>query len=77
MLKKINLCLEEPRTDIDTASLLSLSSASSSSSSSSNPRHSPLQQRLNGSLRNDPLITAAMEDFRRFRRSPSQNTSLA
>ncbi|CAF0996090.1 unnamed protein product [Rotaria magnacalcarata] len=62
----------EHRTDIDTASLLS----SSSSSLSSNPRHSPLQRRLNVSLRNDPLITAAMEDFRRFRRSPSQNTSL-
>ncbi|CAF3362352.1 unnamed protein product [Rotaria socialis] len=63
---------KQHRTDIDTASLLS----SSSSSSSSDPRHSPLQQRLNGSLRSDPLITAAMEDFRRLRRSPSQNTSL-
>jgi hypothetical protein len=42
------------------------------SSSSSNHSHSSLQQRLNGSLRNDPLIIAAMENFRQFRRTSSQ-----
>lgn len=46
-------------------------SSSSSSSSLS------IQQRLNGSLRNDPLITAAMEDYRQLRRSNSQTISLA
>jgi hypothetical protein len=48
------------------------SDAQSSSSSSSSHSHSSLQQRLNGSLRNDPLITAAMENFRQFRRTFSQ-----
>lgn len=47
----------------------------SSSSSSSNSRLS-LQRLLNGSLRNDPLIAAAMEDYRHLRRSSSQITSL-
>jgi hypothetical protein len=48
----------------------------SSSSSSSNHSRSSLQRRLNGSLRNDPLIIAAMEDYRQLRRSSSQTTSL-
>ena len=52
-------------------------SSSSSSSSSSDHRSLSLQQRLNGSLRNDPLIIAAMEDYRQLRRSNSQTTSLA
>ncbi|CAF4203958.1 unnamed protein product, partial [Adineta steineri] len=38
-------------------------------STSSSRSRSSFQQRLNGSLRNDPLISAAMEDFREFRRS--------
>ncbi|CAF1007236.1 unnamed protein product [Rotaria sordida] len=63
--RKININ-EETRIDLDTES-------SSSSSSSS---YSSLQQRLNGSLRNDPLISAAMEDFQQLRRSSSQNTSM-
>ena len=52
------------------------SDTQSSSSSWSNYSHSSLQQRLNGSLRNDPLIIAAMEDYRQLRRSSSQTTSL-
>jgi len=52
------------------------SDAQSSSSSSSNHSHSSLQQRLNGSLRNDPLIIAAMEDYRQLRGSSNQTTPL-
>jgi hypothetical protein len=44
---------------------------SSSSSSSSNHSRLSLQRRLNGSLRNDPLIIAAMEDYRQLHRSTS------
>ncbi|UJR15987.1 hypothetical protein I4U23_002906 [Adineta vaga] len=36
---------------------------------------SSIQQRLNGSLLNDPLISAAIDDFRQYRRSSSQNLS--
>ncbi|CAF0951593.1 unnamed protein product [Adineta ricciae] len=36
---------------------------------------SSLQQRINGALRNDPLISAAMEELRHYRRSSSQNLS--
>jgi hypothetical protein len=43
----------------------------SSSSSSSNHSRLSLQRRLNGSLRNDPLIIAAMEDYRQLHRSTS------
>jgi hypothetical protein len=48
----------------------------SSSSSSSCSSRSSLQQRFNGSLRNDPLIISAMKDFRQLRRTPSHNSSL-
>ncbi|CAF1331922.1 unnamed protein product, partial [Adineta ricciae] len=47
------------------------------SPSSSNSSHSSLQKRLNGSLRNDPLLSAAMDDFRQLRHTPSQPTSTA
>ncbi|CAF2753853.1 unnamed protein product [Rotaria sp. Silwood2] len=57
---------EEIRMDIDTESSSLLSTSS----------YSSLQQRLNGSLRNDPLIIAAMEDFRQLRRTSSQNISI-
>jgi len=50
--------------------------SSSSSSSSSNHSRLSLQRRLNGSLRNDPLITAAMEDYRQLHRSSNQTTSI-
>lgn len=60
--------IEENRADLDTESL--------SSTASSNTSYSSLQQRLNGSLRNDPLITAAMQDFQEHVRSSStQNLS--
>ncbi len=76
MVRKTNLVLEKDdlfiirylegtHIDSDTQSL------------SSNHSHSSLQQRLNGSLRNDPLISAAMEDYRELQRSSSQTTSLA
>ncbi|CAF0845031.1 unnamed protein product [Rotaria sp. Silwood1] len=66
---------EKPRMNLDTES--SSSSSSSSSLSSSSNSYSSLQQRLNGSLRNDPLIIDAMEDFRQLRRLSSQNTSIS
>ena len=44
-------------------------SLSNSSISSSSSVSSTLQQRLNGSLRHDPLISAAMEDFRDHQRN--------
>ncbi|CAF3782837.1 unnamed protein product [Adineta steineri] len=47
-----------------------------SSSSSNSSSHSSLQKRLNGSLRNDPLLTAAMEDFRQLRQTSSRQTSI-
>ena len=47
-----------------------------SSPSSTVSSHSSFQKRLNGSLRNDPLLTAAMEDFRQYRRTSSQSTSV-
>lgn len=47
-----------------------------SSPSSTNSSHSSLQKRLNGSLRHDPLLTAAMEDFRQLQRASSQSTLL-
>jgi hypothetical protein len=50
-------------------------SSSSCSSSCSNSRSS-FQERLNGSLRNDPLLISAMEDFRQLHRTSSQSTSL-
>ena len=49
---------------------------SDTQSSSSNYSLSSLQQRLNGSLRNDPLISAAIEDYRELQRSSSQTTTL-
>lgn len=47
-----------------------------SSSSSTCSSHSSLQKILNGTLRHDPLLTAAMEDFRQLRRTSSQSTPL-
>ncbi|CAF4379839.1 unnamed protein product, partial [Adineta steineri] len=47
-----------------------------SSSSSNSSSHASLQKRLNGSLRNDPLLTAAMEDFRQLRQTSSRQTSI-
>ncbi len=52
---------------------MNLNNQSSPSSTSS---HSSFQKRLNGSLRNDPLLNAAMENFQEFRRASSQSTSL-
>ncbi|CAF1146262.1 unnamed protein product [Rotaria sordida] len=56
--------------------LLSSSSSSSSSSLSTCSSHSSLQKILNGSLRHDPLLNAAMEDFRQLRQTSSRSTSL-
>jgi hypothetical protein len=47
-----------------------------SSPSSTTSSQSSFQKRLNGSLRNDPLLSAAMEDFRQLRRISSPRTSL-
>jgi len=52
------------------------STKQSSPSSSNSSSHSSLQKRLNGSLRNDPLLSAAMEDFQQLRQTSSQRTSL-
>ena len=52
------------------------SPSSSSSSSSFNSSLSSAQRRLNGSLRSDPLLSAAMEEFRRFRRPSSPSTTI-
>lgn len=43
------------------------------SSVSSNTSASSVQQRINSSLRNDPCITAAMEEFRQHRRNSDHN----
>ncbi|CAF3480534.1 unnamed protein product [Rotaria sp. Silwood1] len=51
-------------------------SSSSSSSLSTCSSHSSLQKILNGSLRHDPLLNAAMEDFRQLRQTSSRSTSL-
>ena len=55
---------------------IGITSSKQSSPSSSNSSHSSLQKRLNGSLRNDPLLSAAMEDFQQLRQTSSQRTSL-
>ena len=47
-----------------------------SSPSSTASSQSSFQKRLNGSLRNDPLLIAAMEDFRQLRRTSSRSTSI-
>jgi hypothetical protein len=47
-----------------------------SSPSSTTSSHSSFQKRLNGSLRDDPLLIAAMEDFRQLRRTSSRSTTL-
>ncbi len=47
-----------------------------SSPSSTASSHSSFQKRLNGSLRNDPFLSAAMEDFRQLRRTSSPSKSL-
>ena len=47
-----------------------------SSPSSTASSQSSFQKRLNGSLRNDPLLIAAMEDFRELRRTSSRSTSV-
>ena len=52
------------------------SRSSSSSSSSSAASHVSFQERFNGSLRTDPLLAAAMEDFQELRRTSSRSTSL-
>lgn len=44
--------------------------------SSTASSQSSFQKRLNGSLRNDPLLIAAMEDFRELRRTSSRSTSV-
>ncbi|CAF5153481.1 unnamed protein product, partial [Rotaria socialis] len=54
----------------------SSSSSSSSSSPSTSSSHSSFQKLLNGTLRHDPLLTAAMEDFRQLHRTSSQSTPL-
>jgi len=47
------------------------------STSSSNDSHLAFQRRINGSLRKDPLISAAMEEYRQHRRrSLSQTPSM-
>lgn len=53
-----------------------LSSKKGSSPSSTASSQSSFQKRLNGSLRNDPLLIAAMEDFRELRRTSSRSTSV-
>lgn len=52
----------------------SLKKASPSSSTTSS--QSSFQKRFNGSLRNDPLLIAAMEDFRELRQTSSRSTSV-
>ncbi len=47
-----------------------------SSPSSTTSSHSSFQKRLNGSLRHDPLLNAAMEDFRQLHRTSSPSTTL-
>ncbi|CAF3959957.1 unnamed protein product [Rotaria magnacalcarata] len=49
---------------------------SSSTSPSTNSSHSSFQKLLNGTLLHDPLLTAAMEDFRQLHRTSSQSTPL-
>jgi hypothetical protein len=53
-----------------------MNSTKQSSSSSTISSQSSFQKRVNGSLRNDPLLIAAMEDFRQLHRASSQSTSL-
>jgi hypothetical protein len=53
-----------------------MNSTKQSSSSSTASSQSSFQKRVNGSLRNDPLLIAAMEDFRQLHRASSQSTSL-
>ena len=53
-----------------------INSSQQSSSSSTTSSQSSFQKRLNGSLRQDPLLIAAMEDFRQLHRGSSQSTTL-
>jgi hypothetical protein len=53
-----------------------INSSKQSSPSSTTSSHSSFQKRLNGSLRNDPLLSAAMEDLRQLQRTSSQSTIL-
>ena len=59
---------------------ISSSSSNDSSGSSSNgtsaASHVSFQERFNGSLRTDPLLAAAMEDFQELRRTSSRSTSI-